>query len=98
MPDEPRVQLFVMGENRWRAADAYPWPGTRETPWYLRDGLAPEPPVGAEQADGYQYDPEDPVPTAGGATLNIPGGACDQRPIEGRCLTYTSAPLERTSR
>ena len=97
VPDEPRVQLFVMGENRWRAADAYPWPGTRETPWYLHDGarLAPEPPVGAEQADGYQYDPEDPVPTVGGATLNIPGGACDQRPIEGRCLTYTSAPLER---
>ena len=40
VPDEPRVQLFVMGENRWRTADAYPWPGTRETPWYLRDGGA----------------------------------------------------------
>jgi putative CocE/NonD family hydrolase len=25
--------------------------------------------------------------------LNIPGGACDQRPIEGRCLIYTSEPL-----
>ena len=48
VPDEPRVQLFVMGENRWRTADTYPWPGTRETPWYLRDGgrLGPEAPDG----------------------------------------------------
>ena len=97
VPDEPRVQSSATASTAGRAADAYPWPGTREAPWYLHDGarLAPEPPAGAEQADGYQYDPEDPVPTVGGATLNIPGGACDQRPIEGRCLTYTSAPLER---
>lgn len=95
--EEPRVQLFVMGENRWRAADEYPLPGTRYTPWYLRDGgaLARDAPTGAERADGYRYDPDDPVPTLGGATLNIPGGAYDQRPIEGRCLTCTSAPLER---
>ncbi|HEV8308442.1 MAG TPA: CocE/NonD family hydrolase [Methylomirabilota bacterium] len=98
--DEPRVQLFVMGENRWRAAEEYPLPGTRYTPWYLRDGgaLAADAPAGAESAEGYRYDPDDPVPTLGGATLNIPGGAYDQRPIEGlavRCLTYTSAPLER---
>lgn len=95
--EEPRVQLFVMGENRWRAADEYPLPGTRYTPWYLRDGgaLARDAPTGAERADGYRYDPDDPVPTLGGATLNIPGGAYDQRPIEGRCLTYTSAPLPR---
>ncbi|MBI1893977.1 MAG: CocE/NonD family hydrolase, partial [Candidatus Rokubacteria bacterium] len=57
--------------------------------------LAPEAPAGAERAEGYRDDPDDPVPTLGGATLNPPGGAYDQRPIEGRCLTYTSAPLER---
>ncbi len=95
--DEPRVRLFVMGENRWRTADDYPLPGTRATPWYLRDGgvLTLEPPSGAERADGYRYDPDEPVRTLGGATLNIPGGAYDQRPIEGHCLAYTSAPLER---
>jgi putative CocE/NonD family hydrolase len=92
-----RVQLFVMGENRWRTADDYPWPGTQPTPWHLREGgaLTPAAPEGAEPADGYRYDPDDPVPTLGGATLNLPGGACDQRPIEDRCLTYTSAPLAR---
>ena len=86
-----------MGENRWRTADDVPLPGTHDAPWYLHDGgrLTPAAPDGAEHADGYRYDPDDPVPTLGGATLNIPGGAYDQRPIEGRCLVYTSAPLER---
>ncbi len=95
--DEPRVRLFVMGENRWRTADDYPLPGTRHVAWHLRQGgaLTPAPPAGAERPDGYAFDPDDPVPTLGGATLNIPGGAYDQRPIEDRCLTYTSAPLQR---
>jgi putative CocE/NonD family hydrolase len=97
VPEEPRVRLFVMGENRWRTADDYPLAGVRPTAWHLRDGgaLTLEPPGGAERADGYRADPDDPVPTLGGATLNIPGGAYDQRPIEDRCLVYTSAPLER---
>ena len=93
--DEPRVRLFVMGENRWRTADEYPIPGTKLTAWYLHEagGLSPAPPCGAQPAESYVYDPEDPVPTRGGNTLNIPNGAFDQRPIEDRCLTYTSEPL-----
>jgi putative CocE/NonD family hydrolase len=96
--DEPRVQLFVMGENSWRTAEEYPLPGTRLTPFYLRTAraLSAEPPAGAEEADGYLYDPDDPVPTLGGGTLNIPGGPFDQRPLEaleGRYLTFTSPPL-----
>ena len=93
--DEPAVQLFVMGENKWRTADDYPWPGTRETAWYLHAGgrLDAKAPSEPEQPDSYRYDPDDPVPTRGGNTLNLPGGPFDQRPIEGRCLTYTSEPL-----
>ena len=93
--DEPRVKLFVMGENQWRSADAYPLPGTRNTPWYLHEqgALTPAAPAGAEHADSYLYDPADPVPTLGGNTLNIPNGAYDQRPVEERCLIYTSQPL-----
>ncbi len=92
---EPPVQLFVMGENRWRGADDYPLPNTRYTPWYLRQAgrLDPLAPSGAELADSYDYDPADPVPTRGGNTLNLPGGAFDQRPVEARCLTYTSDSL-----
>ena len=95
--EEPPVQLFVMGENRWRFADVYPLRRTRDVPWFLHagGGLDRTAPAGAEPADGYVYDPDDPVPTVGGCTLNLPGGAFDQRPIEGRCLVYTSAPVER---
>jgi hypothetical protein len=95
--DEPRVQLFVMGENRWRSAAEYPLPGTRFEDWFLHasGALDRERPAGAQAADSYAYDPADPVPTRGGCTLNLPGGAFDQRPIEDRCLTYTSAPLTR---
>jgi uncharacterized protein len=52
-----------------------------------------DPPAGPERLNTYTYDPEQPVPTLGGATLNLPGGAYDQRPIEGQCLVYTSPPL-----
>ena len=97
--EEPRVRLFVMGENRWREADDYPLAGVRPTavaPPRRRGAHPLEPRAPAERANGsHRADPDDPVPTLGGATLNIPGGAYDQRPIEDRCLTYTSAPLER---
>ena len=87
-----------MGENRWRTADALPVAGDARRGLVPPRRRAPDAAprrTGAEHADGYRYDPDDPVPTLGGATLNIPGGAYDQRPIEGRCLVYTSAPLER---
>jgi putative CocE/NonD family hydrolase len=95
--DEPPVRLFVMGENRWRTADDYPLPNTRYENWYLHAGsrLELRAPTDVQQPDRYAYDPEDPVPTRGGCTLQLPGGAFDQRPIEGRCLTYTSEPLSR---
>jgi putative CocE/NonD family hydrolase len=59
--------------------------------------LSPETP-GQESPDRYDYDPADPVPTIGGATLmspEFPAGPHDQRPIEGRpdVLVYRTAPL-----
>src|SRR3954451_10134435 len=36
------VQLFVMGENRWRGFDRYPVPGAHAEGWYLQpDGARP---------------------------------------------------------
>ena len=92
---EPAVHLFVMGGNQWRTAEDYPWPDTRYTAWYLHQSgrLDAKEPTEAEQPDSYLYDPDNPVPSRGGNTLYPPGGAFDQRPIEERCLTYTSDPL-----
>jgi hypothetical protein len=35
MPTPPPVRVFVMGSNRWRAADRWPFPGTRADTMYL---------------------------------------------------------------
>lgn len=108
LAQRPAVDLFVMGENRWRGFDTWPVPGAQEEHWYLAsdghantrggDGtLARQQPAG-DATDTYLYDPADPVPTRGGATLlpsTLTRGAVDQGPNEDRpdVLCYTSAPF-----
>jgi len=93
------VQVFVMGENRWRGYEEWPVPGSRKEDWHLRaDGALTSGAPGDESPDEYDYDPSDPVPTVGEATLMAPIhglGPRDQREIEARpdVLTYTSEPL-----
>jgi putative CocE/NonD family hydrolase len=98
LPADP-VRLFVMGENRWRGYPRYPVPGCRTEQWYLQanGGLDRRAPA-ASEPDAFRYDPKDPVPTVGGATLlapSHPSGPYDQRAIEVRpdVLSYTSEPL-----
>jgi putative CocE/NonD family hydrolase len=71
--------------------------------------LSVDGPGGKEKPDAYTYDPANPVPTVGGNTLysvmrktttgeenpdfSVTAGPRDQRPVEPRCLTYTSPPL-----
>jgi len=104
------VRWWQLGENEWREADTWPPPHVEQR-WHLRSGgrantcdgdgvLALErPPAGAaEPADGFLYDPLDPVPTVGGKTLMptiMTAGIEDQRPVEARAdvLCYTSPPL-----
>lgn len=99
LEDDPPVEVFVMGENRWRSYDGWPVPGSRREEWHLHPGgrLSRQAPPPSEP-DAYDYDPKDPVPTRGGATLLAPihpSGPVDQRPIEERpdVLVYTSDPL-----
>jgi len=108
--EEPPVLLFVMGENRWRSFADWPVPGARELLLHLdsggsantRDGdgrLARDVPAADSPADTYDYDPADPVPTAGGQHLLhalYPRGAVDQSEVEERpdVLCYTTPPLE----
>jgi uncharacterized protein len=96
----PPVRVFVMGENRWRGYEDWPPPGSREEMWYLRSGgsLRLEPGGAGDEPARYEYDPEDPVPTLGGAVLMAAihgSGPRDQRPIESRAdvLVYTSSTL-----
>jgi uncharacterized protein len=95
----PPVEVFVMGENRWRGYAEWPVLGAREERWHLHgDGRLLREAPGRSEPDEYDYDPEDPVPTVGGATLMAPihrPGARDQREIEARpdVLLYTSEVL-----
>jgi hypothetical protein len=107
--DMPKVQYYLMGQNRWRSADAWPVPGTRFTKFYLTssgranglegDGnLSLESPSVA-QADTFVYDPAKPVPSLGGHACCTGGdkeaGSYDQTHIEMRddVLVYTSELL-----
>ncbi len=101
LENTPPVQVFVMGENRWRDYEEWPPPGARTEDWHLRAGgtLTREPGGPEDRPSTYDYDPEDPVPTLGGPTLMAPihgAGARDQRAIEERpdVLTYTSEPFD----
>ena len=96
---DPPVEVFVMGENRWRGYKEWPVPGSREERWHLHAGgvLSREEPDGGPPNE-YAYDPKEPVPTIGGALLMpevYEAGPVDQRPIEDRSdvLVYTSEEL-----
>jgi uncharacterized protein len=102
--DEPEtgdpVQIFVMGSNKWRTEAEWPLARARTVAYHLQGdgGLAEDSPDAAP--DEYDYDPADPTPTVGGATLmspDFPSGPRDQRRIESRpdVLTYTTAELTR---
>ena len=54
-------------------------------------------PPGDESPDSYTYDPDDPVPSLGGANLTLPLGVADQRPVEERSdvLVFRSEVLDR---
>jgi len=99
LEEVPPVEVFVMGENRWRGFEEWPVPGSREEHWYFNSGgeantasgdggLSRERPDSAGSVpDEYDYDPHNPVLTIGGATLLPPimrRGPRDQRPNEER--------------
>lgn len=99
----PPVRIFVMGEDRWRDEQEWPLARTDYTSYYLRSGgsantldgdgfLSIDPPAD-EPADRYTYDPDDPVPTAGGRFVG--GGVADQRKKQSRAdvLVYTGPEL-----
>ncbi len=106
----PHVRYYVMGGNRWQAADRWPPKGAREEVWYL-DGDGPANSLfghgrltraapGKPVPDRFTYDPTNPVPSVGGGVCCTggaqAGGAEDQRGVETRAdvLVYTSPPFD----
>ena len=105
----PTVKYFMMGANIWRSSDVWPPAEMRPEPWYLHsgghansaagDGLLSREAPAAESGDHYVYDPANPAPTVGGATLMHPtfrSGALDQQAVEARddTLVFTSGALD----
>jgi len=107
----PRVDYFVMGENRWHVAHEWPLAATQLESWRLGsgghaasvmgDGTLSLTAAGAGASDSFTYDPANPVPSVGGhsccAWNTGPQGQFDQSAIEQRpdILVYSSAPLAK---
>jgi putative CocE/NonD family hydrolase len=95
----PKVQIYVIGRDEWRAEQEWPLARTQVVAYYLHsqghansrsgDGdLALDLP-GDEPADRFAYDPATPVPTVGGpvcctGTPDAPAGGFDQSEVEMR--------------
>lgn len=97
---EPRVQLFVMGENRWKGFDNWPPPAT-STSWYLQPdgGVTRGVPSAAQASSTFCLDPDNPVRSRGGALLmgaHYLRGPVEQTPTEDHpdVLVFTSPPLD----
>lgn len=106
---QPYVQFYQGGENVW--VDERSWPGTSDwagvtripqTLYFHAAGrLAAEPPGAGESPDSFDYDPNDPTPSFGGARFtpsdpSVPDGPLDESTnIETRAdvLVYSTAVL-----
>jgi putative CocE/NonD family hydrolase len=88
------AHILALGEETWRDYPSWPPPGVEPLHLHLHSGgnaagpagdgrLGAEDPAADEPADTFTADPNDPVPTLGGALIG-PGGAVDQRAAEAR--------------
>jgi uncharacterized protein len=88
------VRLFVMGVNEWRDYPVWPPQNMEQQRWYLQAerGFTDSLPA-VSVTDHYTFDPSDPTPGVGGASVGRP--VEDNRKLESRddVLTFTSGVL-----
>ena len=107
----PKVRYYTMGINKWQTSETWPPKGAQPMTFFLSSGgnantlagdgaLAATAPA-TDNADGFTYDPMNPVPSYGGNVCcsgnAVTGGAFDQRKLEASrsdVLVYTSEPLK----
>jgi putative CocE/NonD family hydrolase len=105
--ERPKVEIFVIGDNRWRFEEEWPLEHTSTTKYYFHsqgqantrsgNGFLDARSPGDEQADSFDYDPNDPVTIALDTDYWSLGQYLkDRQDIEKRqdVLVYTSSPLE----
>lgn len=101
---EPRIRHFVLGENRWREADAFPTDSNyvlflhsagRANSRKGDGALSNDVPTADEPCDIFVHDPEVPVIAPGGPTAAA--GQFDQATLElgNNLLIYSTPPLEK---
>ena len=96
----PRVEYFIIGENRWAASGTWPPRGTEETSWYPASGgrlLPGKEGLSGPDSDTYTYDPADPVRWSEDIDLwYFARDLKDRRSMEERSdvLIYSSGPQE----
>ena len=108
--DDTPVRIFVMGTNVWRDEHEFPLARQRLTRYYLHSGGSANGAAGdgtlstaepeSEQADVFEYDPSNPVPTIGGRLCcgnQTRPGPFDQSPNDSRqdVLVFSTPPLEK---
>ena len=105
LSESPRVDVFVMGEERWRQFASWPPPGARGLRLYLSSSGDAGGPGGGrltaaspsdDPPDCYDYDPRRPIDTWLGEDLwQLGWTQRDRRRVEERndVLVYSSEPL-----
>lgn len=94
--EEPRVEYYVLGSNRWETAPDWPPPETTATSLYFTgEGALALEPDGEKRFREYLCDPRDPAPQLidlAENELNVPG---NYKEVEGRAdvPTFTSEVL-----
>lgn len=105
--EQPKVNLFVLGENRWRSETSWTFPQSVMTPFYLDainsaqtlngDGSLKRDYASGSASDSYVYDPEKPTPAWVNADQKWSPQdlQLDQRFVQTRddVLVYTSEAL-----
>jgi putative CocE/NonD family hydrolase len=96
--DRAPVRLYIMGAKRWVDLEDWPPPADVQR-WYLQPGYALSPVDPRPSApDAYRYDPADPTPGVGGASLDLSNTGPrrqDRRERRRDVLSYSSEPMTR---